>query len=226
MDFQTTLTEKNEKEFLKSWTTVYQSGLLQFRGEKREAGEIGFLRPVAVYLVAFVSGYYMLTLGMQTVGFSLNGLEITFGALVLFIIAICLSYSWRTVWFRHTARKKILPKGTTQVHVDQEKIAFSHPGKESVTWKMAEITKVIFFARTLVIYQGEYKSFMGTRNHVLLINKEDLPEKDCDALIKNYLRPLNLQNKFAKYSSYSDVIIFLILCLVIAIISFPISFLL
>lgn len=123
MKFRTTLTPKNQSEYIKSWTSVYQTGLMQFR-KKREATDVGFLRPATFYLFALILGYFIVSWGMQMFTTSFVSVEVLFGILVLFFIAFHIAYGIRPKWFRFLAKRGIFYKGELEVECDNEGIRF------------------------------------------------------------------------------------------------------
>lgn len=226
MKFQTTLTPQNKKEFVKSWTSLYQTGLMQFRAQKREATDIGFIRPVTSYLVALVAGFFLLNWGMQRLASGLSGLEICFGALLLFVIALNIAYAIRPKWFGYIAGSRLLPKRTVEVVLDDNGISFREEGGPfSGRFQWSELTRVINVTNTLMLYTGEQKSYGSSKDHVLLINKQDLTREQLEAVQEKYLRPLNIRNEFKGYYSYSDIFIFIFLCLLFALAALPSLFL-
>ena len=221
MNFKTTLSESNKKEFIKSWTSSYQTGLLTLR-QKRDGNDVGILRPVLLYPAALVLGYFLVAWGMQVGSSDFMGVEILFSVAVLFFIAFNLAYAFRAKWFSLIAKSKIYPRKPLDVTLSEEGIQFKEEdAEESTTWHWWEITKVVSFARTIVIYNIDCKSFANCKNHVLLINKDELSESQRDRFQNEYLAPLKLSNKFQTYYSYSDVVIFLALRALVALISLP-----
>lgn len=221
MNFKSTLTEANKKEFLKSWTSCYQTGLLTLR-QKRDGNDVGVLRPVLLYPLALIVGYFLVAWGMQIGSDDFMGIEILFSIAVLFFIAFNLSYAIRPKWFGFIAKSKIYPKKALDITLDEEGIHFKEEGTtQSETWHWWEVTKVLSFARTLVIYNLDCKSFGNCKNHVLILNKDQLNEAQRDQLQEEFIAPLKLETKFQTYYSYSDIVIFLVMCIAIALISLP-----
>ncbi len=221
MNFKSTLSESNKKEFLKSWTSCYQTGLLTFR-QKRDGNDVGILRPVMLYPLALIIGYLLIAWGMQIGSEDFMGIEILFSVAVLFFIALNLAYAVRPKWFSLIANSKIYPKKTLDITLNEEGIHFKEEGAANFdTWHWWEVTKVLSFARTLVIYNMDCKSFGACKGHVLILNKDELNEAQRDQLQAEFIEPLKLENKFQTYYSYSDIFIFLILCAMVALISLP-----
>lgn len=221
MNFKSTLSEANKKEFIKSWTSCYQTGLLTLR-QKRDGNDVGVLRPVLLYPLALILGYFLVAWGMQIGSDDFMGIEILFSIAVLFFIAFNLAYAIRPKWFSLVAKSKIYPKKTMDITLDDEGIHFKEEGQvEQKTWYWWEVTKILSFARTLVIYNTDCKSFGHCKNHVLILSKDQLNEQQRDQLQEQFISPLKLENKFQTYYSYSDIVIFLFFCLVIALLSLP-----
>lgn len=231
MHFRSTLTETNKKEFIKSWASSYQTGLLTLH-QKRDTGDVGVLRPVLLYPLALVVGYLLIAWGMQIGESDFMGIEILFSVAVLFFIAFNLAYAIRPKWFSMIAKSRIYPKRDLDVTLNEEGIFFretpndsstetSNVAKEGTLWHWWEIVKVVSFARTLVIYNLDCKSFNHCKGHVLLINKDQLNEQQREQLQNEFIAPLKLENKFRTYYSYSDILIFLVMCILIALVSLP-----
>ncbi len=222
MNFKTTLSKINKKDFAKSWVSLYQSGLLQFKGVKREATDIGFIRPITSYLVAFIGGYFILNWGLQGISDALSGIEICFGALVLFVIAINIAYAIRPKWFSYLAEARLLPKESTDITLDDTTVTFKKEGAtESTTWKWNDITKVLRFVNTLILYTGDATGYLDSKTKVLVINRADLSEEDWNTLDNTYIEPLKVKNTYKGYYSYSDIVIFLLFCLFVALMALP-----
>lgn len=227
MTFKTTISDKNRKEYVKSWTSLYQTGLLQLKNDTREGMDIGAVRPVSAYLVALILGIVLLNWGIQRMASNLSALEVSLGSLVLFFIALNLSYGIRPKWFAYLAKSRILPQNSVEVVADDHGISFHEleSQTEPTVWKWSEITKVLNFGYSLILYKGEPKSYQKAKEQVLLLNKEDLSDKEIEYM-DEHLSSLDIQNKFNPYYSYSDIIYFILLCLIIALPAFflvPIS---
>lgn len=219
--FKTTVSSKNRKEFVKSWSSLYQTGLLQLKNDNREGMDVGAVRPVSAYLIALILGIALLNWGIQKMATGLSAIEVSLGSLVLFFIALNLSYAIRPKWFGYLAKSRILPQNPVEVVVDDNGLSFSEQdsNREPSIWKWNEISKVLNFGYSLILYKGEPKSYKKSKEQVLLLNKEDLSDKDIDS-INSYLSTLDIQNKFKPYYSYSDIFYFLLLCLLIALPAF------
>ena len=228
MNFRSTLTDTNKKEFLNSWTSSYQTGLLTLR-QKRDSGDVGVIRPVLLYPIALIVGYLLVAWGMQIGESDFMGIEILFSVALLFIIAFNLAYAIRPKWFRLIAKAKIFPKESLDITLSEEGISFktvqatstASQTSSATMWHWWEVTRVVSFARTLVIYNLDCNSFGQCKDHVLIINKDELNEQQRDQLQNEFIAPLKLENKFRTYYSYSDILIFLIMCMCIALLSLP-----
>lgn len=231
MEFKTTLTIKNINEFVKSWDSTYQGALFQLRKkqentDKENKEETRTSHPGMIYLLALLLGYVILGLGLDIFSITYFSIELLLGAFFLFFIAFNITYALRPKWFRSYAKRHIFPKGTVTVSCNSEGLSYQEQGSDKSAaketfWRWQELTKVIPFARTLVMYNQDCDSFKAAKGHVLFINKEDLSEDQWKTLNETYIKPLKIENKFRPYYSYADIAVFLILCLIIVLAVLP-----
>ena len=221
MNFKSYLSDANKKEFVKSWTSSYQTGLLTFK-QKRQAGDVGVIKPIFLYPLALFIGYFLVACGMQITSEDFSGIEIIFSVAVLFFIAFNLAYTIRGKWFGFLANRNLFPQQPLDITLSTEGITYREEGfSESTTWLWSEVVRVLSFARTVVIYNKECKGFLSCKGHVLVLNKDSLSKQQRDQLQDEFITPLKLEQKFRIYYSYSDILIFLILCLFVALLSIP-----